>query len=96
MLPVVEGQTRASLYTAFSNVLLLSFTIALYLLTVNWTNVLVATLVGLSVAAVNVRFVLANIRLSRLHDAISAWRVFKLSAGYLFIILCLIVFGHVA
>ena len=96
MLPVVEGQTRASLYTAFSNALLFPFTIALYLLTVNWTNVLVATLVGFAVAALNVRFILANIQLSRLHDAMSAWRVFKLSASYLFIILCLIVLGHVA
>lgn len=96
MLPVVEGQARASLYTAFSNVLLFPFTIALYFMTVNWANFLVATVVGLAIAVLNVRFVVANIRLSRLHDAVSAWRVFKLSASFLFIILCLIVLGHVA
>jgi len=96
MLPVVEGQARASLYTAFSNVLLFPFTIALYFMTVNLANFLVATVVGLAIAVLNLRFVVANIRLSRLHDAVSAWRVFKLSASFLFIILCLIVLGHVA
>ena len=65
-------------------------------MTVNWTNVLAATMVGLAIVMLNVRFIAANIRLSRLHDAVSAWRVFKMSAGYLFIVLCLIVLGHVA
>ncbi len=95
MLPVVEGETRASLYTAFSNFLLFPFTIALYLLTVNWSNIVVATIVGLAVLALNVRFLLANLQLSRAADAKSAWKVFKLSAGYLFIILFLVVIGHV-
>jgi protoheme IX farnesyltransferase len=96
MLPVVDGQTRASLYTAFSNILLFPFTVALYLLTISWTNVLVAMVIGVAVILLNARFIIANIRLSRMHDGLSAWHVFKLSAGYLFIILCLIVFGHIA
>jgi protoheme IX farnesyltransferase len=96
MLPVVEGQVRASEYTAFSNLLLFPFTMALYLMTVNWVSLLVASVIGLAIIGLNVRFIAANIRLSRLHDAISAWRVFKLSASYLFIILCLIVLGHIA
>jgi protoheme IX farnesyltransferase len=94
MLPVVEGKIRASLYTAISNILLFPFTIALWLLTANWSNVLVAFFVGLAVAIVNGRFVIANVQLSRRADMMSAWKVFKLSAGYLFIILCLIVIGH--
>jgi len=96
MLPVVEGEARASLYTAFSNVLLFPFTIALYCMTVNWSNVLVATLVGLAIVVLNVRFVVANVRLSKLHDRLNAWRVFKMSASYLFIMLCLVVLGHLA
>jgi len=96
MLPVVEGQARASLYTALSNVLLFPFTIALYFMTVSWTSVLAAVLVGLSIVVLNVRFVAANIRLSKLHDAPNAWRVFKMSASYLFIMLCLVVLGHLA
>lgn len=96
ILPVVEGQARASLYTAFSNLLLFPFTIALYFMTVNWTNVLAATVMALAIVILNARFIAANIRLSRLHDAVSAWRVFKMSASYLFIILFLIVLGRVA
>jgi len=96
MLPVVEGQARASFYTALSNVLLFPFTVALYFMTVSWVNVLAAALVGLLIVVLNVRFVLANIRLSKLHDGPNAWRVFKMSASYLFIMLCLIVLGHLA
>jgi len=96
MLTVVEGQVRASEYTAFSNLLLLPFTIALYIITVNSENLLVVTIVGLAIVVLNMKFLVANVRLSMLHDAMSAWRVFKLSASYLFIVLCLIVLGHVA
>jgi len=95
MLPVVDGETRASAYTALSNILLFPFTVALYLLSANWSNVIVTTAVGLAVFALNFKFVLANIRLSRIADATSAWRVFKLSASYLFTILCLIVIVHI-
>jgi protoheme IX farnesyltransferase len=95
MLPVVEGVSRASLYTALSNVLLFPFTIALFLLTVNWSSAISSLAVGALVIALNVRFLLANIRLTRVHDAMSAWRVFKQSAGYLFLMLLLIVAGHI-
>jgi protoheme IX farnesyltransferase len=95
MLPVVDGLTRASRYTAFSNVLLVPFTITLYVVTVNWSSISVTILVGLSIIALNARFIVANLQLSHNADEKSAWRVFKLSAGYLFIILCLIVIGHV-
>ena len=95
MLPAVDGLARASRYTAFSNVLLVPFTIALYVVTVNWSSIFMAMLVGLMIIALNARFIIANLQLSQNADAKSAWQVFKLSAGYLFIILCLIVIGHV-
>jgi protoheme IX farnesyltransferase len=94
MLPVVEGVNRASCYTALSNLLLFPFTVALFLLTVNWSSAIGAILVGSSVGALNLRFVIANLRLARSPGAVSAWRVFKLSAGYLFLTLILIVIGH--
>jgi len=94
MLPVVEGEVRASRYTAISNVLLFPFTLALYVLTVNWSNLPVAASVGLAILFLNARFVSANITLYRTADAECAWRVFKMSAGYLFIILLLTVVGH--
>ena len=95
MLPVVVGQTKASLYTAASNALLFPFTIALYLLTVNWTNLYGASLVGILIVLLNIRFLQANLKLTRTADASSAWSVFKFSVSYLFIILLLTVIGHI-
>ncbi len=95
MLPVVDGVSRASFYTALSNGLLFPFTLALYLLTVNWSNITVAVIVGAFVTALNLRFLVANIRLARMPSAVGAWKVFKLSAQYLFLMLALIVAGHV-
>jgi protoheme IX farnesyltransferase len=94
MLPVVEGMRRSSLYTALSNLLLFPFTLVLFLLTANWGNVIVAVLVGVALIALNVRFVVANIRLTKAPNPLSAWRVFNLSAQYLFLTLILLVFGH--
>ncbi len=95
MLPVVEGVSRASFYTALSNVLLFPFTVSLFLLTVNWNSLISALAVGALIVAFNVRFLIANIRLSRTPNAMNAWKVFKQSAVYLFVILFLIVAGHI-
>lgn len=95
MLPVFDGVGRASSYTALSNVLLFPFTIALFILTVDWSHIIAAILVGVVIIAINVRFVIANLRLERVPNAFSAWKVFKLSAQYLFVILVLVVLGHI-
>jgi protoheme IX farnesyltransferase len=94
MLPVVEGVPRASLHTSISNLLLFPFTIVLYLLTVNWTNIVAAAITGALLVALNLRFLAANLKLLRTPSPMNAWRVFKFSAGYLFISLILIVMGH--
>jgi protoheme IX farnesyltransferase len=95
MLPVVEGIGRSSLYTAISNILLFPFTISLFLLTANWGSLIVALLIGFALVALNIKFVAANIRLVRDPNPFGAWRVFKLSAQYLFLTLILIVVGHI-
>jgi len=95
MLPVVEGISRASLYTALSNVLLFPFTIALFILTVNWSNAITLVAVGAVLVAPNVRFLAANIQLARVPDHFKAWKVFKLSTQFLFLTLVLIVIGHI-
>jgi len=94
MLPVVDGQARASMCTAVSNVLLFPFTMILYMLTVNWSNLYVAALAGIGIVILNVRFLLANLKLSKIADTLSAWKVFKMSVSYLFLILLLTVVGH--
>ena len=95
MLPVVDGQARASMCTAVSNVLLFPFTMVLYMLTVNWSNLYVAALAGIGIVILNVRFLLANLKLSKMSDTLSAWNVFKMSVSYLFLILLLTVVGHI-
>ncbi len=95
MLPVVEGINRSSFYTALSNVLLFPFTIILFLLTVNWANPIIVILVGVALVALNIRFAIANFQLTREPNPLSAWRVFKLSAQYLFLTLILIVLSHI-
>ncbi len=95
MLPVVDGQTKASHYTAISNMLLFPFTIVLYLLTVSWSNLYGAIIVGVGIVLLNFRFLQANLELSRTADTSSAWKVFKLSVSYLFLILLLTVIGHI-
>lgn len=95
MLPVVEGIHRSSLYTALSNVLLFPFTLVLFLLTANWGIPVVAILVGVALVALNIRFAAANVKLTLEPDPLGAWRVFKLSAQYLFLTLSLIVIAHI-
>jgi len=95
MLPVVEGMYRASLCTALSNLLLFPFTVLLFLLTANWNNWILALGVGTSLVVLNLRFLVVNLELTRTHNPLSAWRVFKLSAVYLFLALGLIVVGSV-
>ncbi len=95
MLPAVDGLGRASFDTALSNMLLFPFTLLLYLLTVNWSNVMMALIIGAAVVALNVRFFATNLRLARRPEAMLAWRVFKLSVQYLFLVLILIVVGHI-
>jgi len=94
MLPVVEGVGRASRYTALSNILLFPFTVALYYFTANWNNVLITALVATAIVVLNVRFLAANAALYRSPGAFNAWKVFKLSAQYLFLTLLLVVIGH--
>ena len=94
MLPVVEGVGRASFHTALSNILLFPFTMALYLLTVNRVNIAAAIAVEVMLLALNVRFLSANVRLARTPSSMTAWRVFKVSAQYLFVALILIVMRH--
>jgi protoheme IX farnesyltransferase len=95
MLPVVEGEGRSSLITAISNILLFPFTVILFLLTVNWSSLAVLIGVGSVLFALNAKFALANVRLTRNPNPFGAWRVFKLSAQYLFLALILIVVGHI-
>ena len=95
MLPVVEGQSKASRYTALSNALLFPFTVSLYLLTVNWSNLPAAFAVGVAIVALNLRFLRENVKLARTADAQTAWRVFKLSVSFLFLTLLLTVIGHI-
>jgi protoheme IX farnesyltransferase len=95
MLPVVDGTSRSSFLTALSNILLFPFTIMLFLLTANWSSLAVVIGVGLVLFALNIRFAVANVRLSRNPSPFGAWRVFKLSAQYLFLALILTVIGHI-
>jgi heme O synthase-like polyprenyltransferase len=95
MLPVIEGVRRSSLYTALSNVLLFPFTTALFFLTANWSSLPITALAGFALVALNAKFVAANIRLARDPSPFTAWKVFKLSAQYLFLTLILIVIGHI-
>lgn len=95
MLPVVEGVNRASHYTALSNLLLFPFTTMLYLTTVNWKSMLVAILTGGLLIMINARFLISNIALFREPKPMAAWKVFKLSAQYLFLVLLLLTVGHI-
>jgi len=74
---------------------LFPFTIALFILTVNWTNAITLVAVGAVLVALNVRFLAANIQLARVPDQFKAWKVFKLSTQFLFLTLVLIVIGHI-
>lgn len=94
MLPVVNGLRTSALYTALANLALFPFTVGLFLSTAYRVNVLAFALLGLALIAFNVRFVIANLRLIRNPSSMSAWRVFKMSISYLFVILMIVVAAH--
>jgi heme O synthase-like polyprenyltransferase len=62
---------------------------------VNWSSIYTVMIVGGAIVALNLRFLIANIRLAKKPDSFGAWKVFKLSASYLFLTLILIVIGHI-
>jgi len=63
MLPLVEGVGRAGFYTALANLLLFPFTMALYHLTLDWTNIAMGAIFGAALIALNLRFLMTNVEL---------------------------------
>jgi protoheme IX farnesyltransferase len=94
MLPVVDGVRTSALYTALSNIALFPFTLGLFALTVYPGNILVVILLGVALVAFNARFLVANLRMIKNPAPMSAWRVFKMSIAYLFVVLLLVVAAH--
>jgi len=95
MLPVVDGVKTSAFYTALSNVALFPFTLGLFALTAYQGNMLALIVLGIILIAYNVRFLAANLRMVKQPAPMSAWRVFKMSIVYLFVVLCLIVAAHI-
>jgi protoheme IX farnesyltransferase len=94
MLPVVDGVKRSALYTGLSNMVLFPFTLGLFALTANQTNVISLIVIGVVLIVFNVKFVIANLKMIKTPTPTSAWGVFKMSISYLFIVLSLIVAAH--
>jgi protoheme IX farnesyltransferase len=94
MLPVVDGTHKSAMYTAFSNFALFPFTVGLFALTASKANYPALLIFGIALIALNVRFLLANLRMIRNPAPTNAWRVFKMSISYLFVILLLVVAAH--
>lgn len=94
MLPVVDGVKRGSIYTALSNIALFPFTLELFALTANQGNIFVLITLAAVLIALNLRFVIANLRMIKSPGPMSAWRVFKMSISYLFVVLLLVVAAH--
>jgi protoheme IX farnesyltransferase len=94
MLPVVDGVRTSAVYTALSNVALFPFTLGLFVLTASTTNILVLVILGIALIAFNARFLLANLRMMKNPVPMNAWRVFKMSISYLFVILLIVVTAH--
>lgn len=94
MLPVVDGAKRSAVYTAFSNIALFPFTLGLYALTADRGNLLVFVSLGVALIAYNTRFLAANLRMIRDPAPMNAWRVFKMSIVYLFVVLLIVVVAH--
>ena len=94
MLPVVDGVKRSSIYTAASNIALLPFTLGLFALTANPGNVIVLVTFAAALILYNLRFVIVNLRMVKNPTPRSAWRVFKMSISYLFVVLLLVVAAH--
>ena len=94
MLPVVDGAHKSAMYTALSNFALLPFTIGLFALTASRSNFLALLILGTALIAFNARFLLANLRMIKNPAPTNAWRVFKMSISYLFVILLIVVAAH--
>lgn len=94
MLPVVSGLRASAIYTAFANLALFPFTVGLFLMTAYRVNMLVFILLGCALIMFNLRFVIANLKLVRDPSSMRAWRVFKMSISYLFVILLIVVAAH--
>lgn len=94
MLPVVDGAHKSAVYTALSNFALFPFTVGLLALTASRSNLLALLIIGAALIAFNTRFLLANLRMVKNPAPTNAWRVFKMSISYLFVILLLVVAAH--
>jgi protoheme IX farnesyltransferase len=94
MLPVVDGLRTSAVYTALSNVALFPFTIGLFALAASRVNVIALAVLGIALVAFNARFLLANWRMINNPIPMNAWRVFKMSISYLFVILLIVVTAH--
>jgi protoheme IX farnesyltransferase len=94
MLPVVDGVHTSAVYTALSNAALFPFTIALFVLTASTANILALVVLGIFLVSFNTRFLIANLRMIKNPIPTNAWRVFKMSILYLFIIMLIVVVAH--
>jgi heme O synthase-like polyprenyltransferase len=94
MLPVVDGTRTSAIYTALSNGALLPFTMGLFAVTASTANLLALVVLGIVLIAFNGRFLLANLRMVKNPIPFNAWRVFKTSISYLFVILLIVVTAH--
>jgi len=94
MLPVVDGLSASAVYTALSNVALFPFTLALFALTASPVNSLVLAILAVALITFNARFLIANLKMIKNPIPTNAWRVFKMSISYLFVILLIVVTAH--
>jgi protoheme IX farnesyltransferase len=94
MMTVVDGVRKSAVYAALSNVALFPFTVALFALTASQGNIWALAILGAVLVGYNVRFLAANLRMIKNPTPMSAWRVFKMSIVYLFVILMLVVVAH--
>ena len=95
MLPVVDGMRTSAVYTALSNLALFPFTLGLFAMTASTTNILAVIILGVALTAFNARFLVANLRMIKNPIPTNAWRVFKMSISYLFVILLIVVAAHI-
>jgi protoheme IX farnesyltransferase len=94
MLPVVDGAHTSAIYTALSNMALFPFTLGLFALTASRANILALIILAVALIAFNARFLLANMRMIKNPVPANAWRVFKMSISYLFVIMLIVVAAH--
>ena len=94
MLPVVDGARTSAVYTALSNLALFPFTLGLFALTASTQNTLALVALGIALIAFNARFLVANLRMIKNPVPTNAWRVFKMSISYLFVIMLIVVAAH--